>query len=329
MNFARSAKNIYDAAKASAAGNERLIFAGKILITVGLSAYIIYRLNTVELVDLLTRADYLPVAAALLLLIPNIVLQYAKWSRISGSVLHIRNRAAVVRSLFYGFAGGAFTPARAGEYIGRRLAFGDISLLEVTAATLIDKLFSFLVIVFSGAASAVLFIHLFLGAGIFISVSLFLLLFALLLLTLFLVLSEEFWGGLLYKRLTSIKFIASYAERLSILKQLDRKTLALLLLLSTAFYFCFLIQYALLLTAFVEVPFTSALWAGALMFLAKTMAPPVTLGEFGIREAASAYFVTFFALPAAAGFNAALLLFLINVALPSAAGAVLMFTRKR
>ena len=99
-------------------------------------------------------------------------------------------------------------------------------------------------------------------------------------------------------------------------------------LVSLLFYFCFLIQYALLVSAFSNhTNFADYIWAGNLMMFAKTIIPPVSLGELGIREGASVFFITQFGESASAGFNASIFLFIINLLIPSLIGLILLLKK--
>jgi hypothetical protein len=98
--------------------------------------------------------------------------------------------------------------------------------------------------------------------------------------------------------------------------------------LNVAFYSCFLLQYGLLLKALAPTAqLTDTLWAGSLMFFAKTIIPAVSLGELGIREGASVFFAKQFAISEAAGLSAAIAIFIINIALPALAGMLLFFKK--
>jgi uncharacterized membrane protein YbhN (UPF0104 family) len=59
----------------------------------------------------------------------------------------------------------------------------------------------------------------------------------------------------------------------------------------------------------------------------KTIIPPVSMGELGIREGASVYFLTQMGESASIAFNASIFLFIINLLIPALIG-VGMFFRK-
>ncbi len=95
------------------------------------------------------------------------------------------------------------------------------------------------------------------------------------------------------------------------------------LLYSLGFYATFLAQFALLIAALAPLHPFVALCGCAAVLLAKTVVPPVTLGELGIREGASVLLLGTVGVPAAAALSASLLLFGINVLLPAVPGALL------
>ena len=97
-----------------------------------------------------------------------------------------------------------------------------------------------------------------------------------------------------------------------------------LLVYSGLFYLTFLLQFFLLLSAFGPVQPLSALAGIGTIMLLKTVIPPVTLGELGIREGASVIVLGHAGILPAAAFNASLLLFAVNLLLPALAGLALL-----
>jgi len=66
------------------------------------------------------------------------------------------------------------------------------------------------------------------------------------------------------------------------------------------------------------------LWAGNLIMFIKTVIPPISLGELGIREGASVFFLTRFGELSSVAFNASIFLFVINILFPALAGLFLL-----
>jgi uncharacterized membrane protein YbhN (UPF0104 family) len=101
-----------------------------------------------------------------------------------------------------------------------------------------------------------------------------------------------------------------------------------MIFISLLFYLCYLIQYVILVSAFSHNDnFIDYFWAGNLLMFSKTIIPPVSFGELGIREGASVFFIQQFGENASVGFNASIFLFFINVLLPALVGLILIFRK--
>ncbi len=158
--------------------------------------------------------------------------------------------------------------------------------------------------------------------------SLFILIFTFFYLLIILLLSNKFWNSILFSKLNSAAKLKPFLEKLRIFESLDRTYFFKMVLISFLFYSCFLIQYALLVSAFSNhFDFIHYLWAANLIMFAKTIIPPISFGELGIREGASVYFLTQMGETASVGFNASIFLFIINLLIPALIG-VGMFLRK-
>lgn len=303
-------------------------FVIKALIAAGLMWYIVDKVGSVAVMQVLSGADMMIVSLVAGLGVLNIYLQYRKWMVISSAMLGVSKSGVIFRSLMYGITAGSFTPARIGEFVGRKLAYPEHSVLEVTLATAADKLFSFFYILFFGVSFGLLFLVQFYGVSPYLAAALFLVLLFLLLLLVYFLLSEDFWTGFIFKKLSGITFLAAYTKKLEVIKKLDRVTLSFNLLYSFLFYACYLFQFGLLVMALSHsYDLSGFLWAGVLMIFVKTLVPSIALGELGIREAASIYFLSFFQIQGSVAFNAAFLLFVVNILFPAVIGLVLLFRR--
>jgi uncharacterized membrane protein YbhN (UPF0104 family) len=117
-------------------------------------------------------------------------------------------------------------------------------------------------------------------------------------------------------------------EKLRVLKGLNRIYLVKMSSISLLFYLSFLVQYALLVAAFSHNQnYLDYFWAGNLLMFAKTVIPPVSLGELGIREGASIYFLTRLGETSVVAFNASIFLFIINLFIPALIGLVFLFRK--
>ena len=97
--------------------------------------------------------------------------------------------------------------------------------------------------------------------------------------------------------------------------------------LSVGFYIAIYLQMFLLLNAFSPVDADDAFLGFAAMMFVKSLVP-LSLGDLGIREAGSVYFYAIRGIPHASALNASLLLFVINILLPSLLGLMFMPRRR-
>jgi len=307
---------------------EKYIFAGKILLSAGLIFYLYKRIEFAKLHDTFTSANIALVSIVVLMGFLNIYLQYYKWKLLCVVCLHETHKKRIFFSLIHGLAAGAFTPARIGEYVGRKFIFPDQTLFDVTITTAVDKFFLLFINLAAGSIAVVLFLHYTVFVNIYITTSLFILLTFGLLISGYFLLHEQLWDSILVQYLRQFSFLQGIAHRFKFLRKLDNKTLLRAMIINIAFYCCIVLQFAILVIAFhMQAGLLTAIWIGNLMFFTKALFPAVSLGEIGIREMISIYFVTQFGIPEAVGFNAAFLLFVINIAFPAILGMILYFVK--
>jgi uncharacterized protein (TIRG00374 family) len=304
------------------------VIAAKLIIAAGLLIYLINSVEYDQIITAIREANLWLIGLVMSLGILNIYLQYSKWRITCNEVLGVNDNSKVFRSLFYGFSAGIITPLRVGEYFGRGIEFKDKSLVQVTVATLVDKFFPLLMVASIGSVSSLLFIFYYHNVSVYIVLSLFALIFTFFYLLIILLVSNRFWNSILFSKLNSSEKVRPFLDKLRIFENLDKKYFYKMVLISFLFYSCFLIQYALLVMAFSNhINFIHYLWAANLIMFAKTIIPPISFGELGIREGASVYFLTQMGETASVGFNSSILLFIINLLIPALIG-VGMFLRK-
>lgn len=300
----------------------------KIIIASGLLYYLITWINYNEIIEAFSNANIYLISLVFILGLLNIYLQYLKWKITTSVILNNSDDKKVIYSLFQGFSAAVFTPARIGEYFGRALVFSDKSFLRVTLATLLDKFFPLLMVSFFGSLSSILFVHYFYGVSIYITFSLFIVLLVLFYLIILLIFDQGFWDNLLFNKLKGSKRFSNYFDKFLFLRTLDRNYSAKMIFLSFLFYTCYIIQFAILVAAFSHNNYIlNYIWSGNLVMFSKTIVPPISFGELGIREGASVFFIQQFGESASVGFNASIFLFFINVLIPSLIGLLFIFKK--
>jgi uncharacterized protein (TIRG00374 family) len=290
------------------------------------AAVLIFLFNFIDSKDLfasLEKANFYLIAAAVMLMFLNLYLQFSRWELACGHILNERSRKKIFLSLFHGFPAGAVTPGRIGEYFARGIALPDNSASKIALCVFIEKLFPLIPIFLFGLLSFAFFLEI--NTATILLASLLPLAFVYVFISKIPRLFQKFADRKIFRR-TWIKKILDEAV---LVRKLEKNFIVKMILLSCLFYACYIIQYAVLVSAFSgNVYLLKYLWAGSLLFFIKAFIPPLTYGDLGIREGVSVYFITKLGETAVAGLNASLFLFLVNLVIPSLAGAVLLFYPK-
>jgi uncharacterized membrane protein YbhN (UPF0104 family) len=305
----------------------RIFFLFKIIIALTLIYYLISFLKLKEITSPVGNANIFLIIIAFILLIPNIFLQFLKWKIFCNNFLDEKNNVKIFRSLLIGLAGGILIPYSVGEYMGRNIPLKDKPAVDVTLATLMDNFCHFLVIIFFGSFSVILFIkkYLLISSNILIllAVSLFLL-FSIL----FVLMINTNIGGFLKTKMVRFKFFKRLFYESKILESFGKGLLLKIIFLSILLYICYTLQFALLMAAFSHQYYLLQFqWIGMLVIFSKTVIPAISFGDLGIRESAAIFFASHIGLSGGIGFNSAIFLFLINVLLPAIIGLFLMLKR--
>ena len=302
-------------------------FLIKLIIAAGLIYFIINRIKPKEIFSAISTADYYLITLAFLLSFLNLYFQYLKWETVCRSYLNISAKRKIFISLFHGFAAGIFTPARIGEYFSRGLAIKEKSVLQVAAATFIDKFFPLIVVSFFGGISFILYFNSNHLVSLYIAIAAFLFVLIILLA----ILSSFIKGKILSYIPAGIKQNRKFERILLNLEQLTKLNFSFtrrMIVISASFYFCYLIQFAVLVAAFAHsFHFFEYLWNGSLIMFTKSFIPQVSFGELGIREGVSIYFYNKIGVAASVAFNASFFLFLINILFPSLIGMILLYKK--
>lgn len=312
----------------------------------GLSIVFIYRQvfhnsDIRVLTESLRSALELPGHATLLVLtiamMPlNWLLEAIKWRFLISRIEVISLRQAV-RAVLTGVTISIFTPNRTGEYLGRVFILKHASHIEGILITIVGSMAQLMVTLVTGSISLLFFIYLFpegfvvLHGYLFYTLAILVISLNLLLLALYFNLSliipikERFWSG----------YFGRFRKYFRVFSFYHRSALALTLILSLGRYLIFTTQFFLLLRCFsIEIPYPEAIMMVSLVYLVMTVLPTVALTEFGIRGSVAIYFFAFWVEKTNPGtdiFNAgvlaaSLLLWLINLGLPSLAGTAFIFS---
>ncbi|MBN1399139.1 MAG: flippase-like domain-containing protein [Bacteroidetes bacterium] len=250
------------------------------------------------------------------LLAANLGIRTLKWRIMLHSVKRKPAFKESFGSVMLGISLGSFTPGEVGEFAGRALHISDAKKSHLVGLALLDKAQIFVV---TFAAGAISLVCLFFNNVIIIA--------ALSCLIAFLSYAFFLRMDMLAKighRLNSSFFKRPWLTRvLDGFTLLKPKQLLSTLICTVTFHFILVIQMCLFIHAFEDISFLEA-FAGtsAMMFVKSCL--PISLGDLGIREAGSVFFFSKFGVSQAAALNASLLLFVINVLIPSVCGIVFL-----
>ena len=300
------------------ASTSRLRVAAKAALAVGILIGLVWTVDWQTILDLLRRASWGWAAAALLLLPVNVVLDAYVW----GLLLRpLRGRVPIgvlTAAVLSGFAVGFLTPGRIGEYPGRALHLDGGDGWAISVSIAVQRIADMAVAVGVGTVGLALTLHtglvpastLWLGAlAVGGTVSL----------ALTGVVGAPASIDALSRRL--LPSASALHERTAFLRHLSRWTRLRVGLGTTARYGVFAMQLALLACAFAPDAAVANL-AGAVSttYFGAFLLPPVTIMDLGIREGAAVFFFDAWAIGDAVGFNASMLVFAINILVPSLIG---------
>jgi uncharacterized membrane protein YbhN (UPF0104 family) len=306
----------------------KIYFIVKLLVAISLLVYLFYFVELKNIVSTFLSANIALFALSAILLVPNIYLQYLKWKITCNKLIGERSKRKILLSLFYGFPAAVFTPARAGEYFGRGLAFKDHNFSEIIIATVVDKFFTILVTLIVGGIGTILFVSKYYQSTIYVSLPIIIAFTLFIVITITFILSDKKWFYNAFSPLIKFKLFSKIWDRLLILKNLDRKFAIKMISISATFFFCYLLQFVILFAAFAHhIEFVKFLWAAIVIMFAKTILSPISLSELGVREGASIFFLTQMGETSSTALNASLSLFFINIIVPSLIGLFLLFVK--
>jgi len=255
---------------------------------------------------------------AVFLVFPNVFLQLYRWHYLLRLLRQDISLMESISSFFGGMVVGFVTPGRIGE-VGRSLFLKNVNRLQSVGLVFIDKLYSFLTILVGGIWGLFSLLVYHFNYGAFIFWPLFTVAFLVTLSGLIIVINPQVIRTFLYNLSLLLPYRDKMKQIISCIDSFQKKQAIFFLILSFLLYFVYILQFCLLAFAFQKLPWTTAVTATTSTIFAKTLFP-VSLADLGIREGASVYFFLKFHVEKVTAFNSALLLFAINVLIPTLIG---------
>jgi uncharacterized membrane protein YbhN (UPF0104 family) len=274
------------------------------------------------------------IGIAFLLVLVNWGSEGYKWKRLMKKEYPI-SLSLAVKAAFTGNATGIFTPNRIGGFVGRVMYLPKEQVLVGTMNTFVGNLSQLLATIIFGVVGAfvVAFFPIPIQAIGNVEMGQFVvepLLFAGgFSLGLVLLLLVYFFPGALIDFVFRFKYFRKYNDRLNFLKDHSKLLLLEALGWSLFRYLVFAIQFYLLFIFFgADMNFGTCLMLIGLLYLTISLVPTL-LGKLGFRElVVIAFFGAY--IPEAEATSASLMLWMLNVALASIIGGILvLFVKKR
>ena len=269
----------------------------------------------------LTGAGRGPVLAALALVPVNWGLEAWKWYRLARHLEPVtfgRSLRAVLVGLTLGFA----TPNRVGDYAARILELKS-RRVRALGAVFLGRYCQLVVTVLAGVAGLLYFLLKFYlngypGAGLGVSITAVVLCL--------LVLVPLYRSRLLLAALGIWRPLRRFRPALAVMPTYPARALHVVLAISGLRYGVFCAQFMLLLAAYgVRAPLGGGLAAVAGTFLLKSLVPSLNaLADVGVRELSATHLFSLLGQSALPVLSASLSLWVLNIALPSAAGLLLV-----
>ena len=294
-----------------------LLIAIKVILTLSLIGLLFTRIDPALVVELWPRIDLMWAVIAIVLIAPNLYSQYRRWRVGLVRVYPALFNGDAARTMLIGLAMGALTPGRIGELGqvafltpgGRRRALGVIAVMRVYIVLSV-LLFGAIMLFFRPDL-----VRMDAVAGRTMAAAILLSIVVLAVLTEYLL--RTLGHPRLQQWIARIPGIPEIFVGARELRSIDRLKFVLWSLTTSLVY---LTQLVVLMLAFgAEVAWLEGVAAGAITFGVVAVLP-ITLGGIGVRESAAVLIWQQLGVPAAVAFNAAFLMFLINVIIPGAIG---------
>jgi len=286
--------------------------AFRLIVSVVVLSFVISLVQWQNVIVAYRSADIRFIFIAALLLIGNISVRTFKWRTMLRSVKDKPTFTEAFGSVMLGISLGSFTPGEIGEFAGRALHITDAKRSHLVGLTLLDKAQIFIV---TSCAGIVSLVWLTFDIPLFNAlVTIVIILFSCVFITRLEMIATL--GRHLNSTLFKKPWLTRVLDGFSLLKP---QQLLTTILYTLVFHSILILQMYCLINGFSKISLLHAfLGTSAMMFMKSLL--PISIGDLGIREAGSIYFFSTYGISQAAALNASLLLFLINIFIPSIIG---------
>lgn len=245
----------------------------------------------------------------------NWLLESLKWQKLNNKFEQL-SLSKTYMAILSGLSFSLFTPNRLGEYIGRVLFLAPENRGKGSVSVFINSIAQMIITTILGFIGLYYWVYPLKG-------NLFMFLIIPLSLIILLILYLYYNIKSLHRFFGSFSFFRKIEGFTTILNAFSYNNLTYILVLSLLRYMVYMIQYLLLLYVYgMKFEIFKAMTLISLIFLGQTIIPSITLGELGIRENLSVYFLSTITDNKIAILVASFSLWMINLILPAIIGSI-------
>lgn len=245
----------------------------------------------------------------------NWLIEAYKWRLLTSTYKNISIKESL-KSIMIGLAIGLWTPNRLGEIPGRALIFEKKYRYNAIGSATIGSAAQFFVTLFAGIVGLLLFNNI-VNREIKINLPIILVFsLAIISVAMFFIFFNKISAFAIRKSI-----LPKFFEKINTSKKLKNKGLISVISLSFLRYIIFSFQFYLLLRFVgIEISILNSFIATSSSYLLLSLSPNILIADIGIRGSVMIFFISFFSQKVDSILIASILIWLINIALPSIYG---------
>ena len=267
------------------------------------------------------------IVIVLFLMFLNWFLEALKWRYMISKIEKVSIYTSL-KAVFAGITVSSFTPNRVGEYGGRVFYLEKADRLKGVIITFIGSMSQLLITILFGSISFIILSELlFESKVLFSAISKFKLLVLLLLFLLNVFIFYFFYNVHSFISFFNLnKYINRFKQYIQTFTIYNSSELTNILLFSFSRYIVFSIQFLILLNVFeIDSSTFHSMLSVMLIFLFVSIIPTIVVAEIGVRGSVAIYVFSLFTINSIGVFSSTLLLWIINLVIPSLIGIYFVF----
>ncbi|MFC1606822.1 lysylphosphatidylglycerol synthase transmembrane domain-containing protein [Candidatus Latescibacterota bacterium] len=289
----------------------------RLIVFIALFSVLVYKIQPSEILSAVVDARPQFLAIALGIAMVKIAVQVLRWYYLLGTLDPRPSLKDTVVSLFGGFFLGAVTPSRTGE-LARGMWMTGYSQIRLFSLTVVEKAGNQAVVLIAGLVTLSYILpwpyRLLPVAGAMLLVAAILSVFR----------WEPFWE----RQLSRVFSPKTVEQTLTAFIALSPERLLAVLWMSLAVYTCYSLQFYFVLKSVTDITIPLALKTLPIIYSADILLP-VSMGDFGVKEAASVTLLGPHGVKGGAALSAAVMQNVLSLVIPGIIGGVIIARLRR